>query len=200
MHTHIFHNPLRRVSKLLTATAVVGLLVLVLPGTAMARTEVERYHIEDEGVDPFLSEQCGTEVEFALDLSITHQSFDDDPLRHRQQERGTLTISSDHGTVIQFWRHAGAHEVVEVLDELEPGVFLARVRAEANGTLQLRKPDGRHLVRDAGTITFEDIAVWDRSNDELVEMLDRTVSRVAGPHPLLDDAVFVETVCAELAP
>ncbi len=200
MNLHRFHHRLRPASGRLTATTLAGLLALALPGTAVARTEVVRDHIEDELVDPFLSEQCGTEVVLTLDLSITHHSLDDDPLRHRQEERGTLTMSSDHGTVIQFWRHAGVHEVVEVLEELEPEVFLTRVRAEANGTLQLRSPKGRPLVKDAGKVTFEDIAVWDRPNDELTVLLDRTVTRVAGPHPLLDDATFVDTVCAELAP
>jgi hypothetical protein len=199
MNLHRYHRGLKPASRHLTATVLVGLLILVVPGTAMASTEVVQVHIEDEGVEPFLSEQCETEVNVTLDLFVTHQGFDDDPLRHRQEERGTLTISSDHGTVIQFWRLAGVHEVVEVLDELEPGVFLTLVRTEANGTLQLRTPDGRVLATDAGTLTFEDIAVWDRPNDQLVDLLDRTVMRIAGPHPLFDGATYAATVCAELA-
>lgn len=184
-----------------TLMALAALVVVLLPEAVLAQSQVERVHIQQTiENDPFLSEQCGTDVGVTVDIDITHQDFDSDPLRHRQQAHGTVTFSSEHGAVIQTFQHSGEHKIIEVLEELEPDVFLVRVTDEANGNLRLKSPDGRLLARDAGAVTFGDIGIWDRANDLLIGPLEREPTRVAGPHPLLDEDVFLGIVCGELTP
>lgn len=194
---HITHH------RLIALTTVLAVVPVLLPSTpAVARTQVDRIHIQETiEDDPFLLEACGVAADVDVDIRISHKTFDDDPARHRQEDRGRVTFTSDHGSVAQVFHLAGVHEVVEVLEELEPDVFRVRVHATANGTLWFEDANGKRLARDAGTVTFDDVAIWNRATGELIGPLESTVVRVAGPHPLLDDLeLFFSTVCGELAP
>lgn len=193
---HITHH------RLVALTIVLAIVPMLLPSTpAVARTQVDRIHIQETFEDdPLLFDACGVAADVDVDIRISHKTFDDDPARHRQETQGRVTFTSDHGSVVQVIRHAGVHEVVEVLEELEPDVFLVRVHATANGTLWLEDADGKRLVRDAGTVTFDDVGIWNRATGELIGPLESTVVRVAGPHPLLDESLFFDTICEELAP
>jgi len=171
-------------SNLLRAIFTALVVVLALPGAALAAKPIAAFH--DHFTDSFSGDICGIPVDIKVVVTDNFSLFADDSFKDTSSVKQTFTNPDNGKSVVLL--SAGNVQGTALIDEQAGTVtFVTTYRGLPE---KIQTAGGAVLVRDAGVISFAD--TFDL---ETGEFLGSEVT-VNGPHPEADSGfvLFCEVI------
>lgn len=178
---------IRKFTKAVAALIMLASVVSLAPASADAPVVREKFAETFDFFNEDYSAGCGVEVLSSGTVRGQFNMFADGTLR--VHENGTIihTNSETGDRVYETWAATFWVDASESVGE--DGLLTIHETVRANGVpIKFSAKGVGTIVRDAGTITFENTIVLDFSllpGDPLVSF-DQEILREGGPHPLFD--------------